>query len=352
LHLFVDISSHGFGHLAITGPVLNALAEIVPDLQLTIRTRLPTGKLQQRIHLPFKQITGSSDFGFEMIDATHINYQASSQAYREAHINWDDRVKQEATFLEQLQPDMVLSNVSYLPLAGAKLAGIPAISICSLNWADLFLHFFGHHVWANEIHQQMLDAYRSAQTFIRITPGMPMPQLSQTATVGPIAKLGKKHDIGLGADKAILVALGGVSHHLPIDCWPRLPGIRWLVARDWQITHPDAINFESFGLNFTDLLCSVDAIVTKPGYGTFTEAACNGTPVIYQRRNNWPEQDCLIKWLHQHVAALEIPEQSLLEGELGSSLERLWQQAKPPAPVPSGAESAAKIIKKLLALHF
>ena len=35
MHLFVDISSHGFGHLAITAPVLNALAKIAdsrPDI--------------------------------------------------------------------------------------------------------------------------------------------------------------------------------------------------------------------------------------------------------------------------------------------------------------------------------
>lgn len=352
MYLFVDISSHGFGHLAITGPVLNALGRITPNLRLTIRTLLPVEKLRQRIELPFNLIEASSDFGFQMIDAFNIDYQGSAQAYRKMHANWPERVADEAVFLKQLQPDAVLSNVSYLPLAGAKKAGIPAISICSLNWADLFIHFFGQETWAKEIHQQMLDAYRHARPFIRISPGMPMPTLSQVRTVGPIAKLGKKHDLGLGANKVVLIALGGVSHYLPIDCWPRLPGIRWLLAHDWKITHPDAINFEPFGLNFTDLLCSVDAIITKPGYGTFTEAACNGTPVIYQRRDDWPEQDCLIRWLHQHVAALEIPERSLLEGDLGSSLKQLWQQAPPLVPMPSGAESAAKMIKKNLTPHF
>lgn len=344
MHLFVDISSHGFGHLAITGPVLNALAEIIPDLRLSIRTRLPANKLRQRIHLPFELITGSSDFGFEMIDATRIDFQASALAYQKAHTNWPDRVAREATFLEQLQPDMVLSNVSYLPLAGAKLAGIPAFSICSLNWADLFLHFFGHHVWAIEIHQQMLEAYRCAQTFIRITPGMPMPQLSQTANVGPIAALGHKHDLGLGTDKAVLVAMGGISHHLPVNRWPRLPGVRWLVADDWQITQPDAISFESFGLRFTDLLCSVDAIITKPGYGTFTEAACNGTPVLYQRRDDWPEQDFLIEWLHQHVPALEISENDLLAGNLNDALNAVWQAPPFAKPLPLGAQQAAQLI--------
>ena len=49
MHLFVDISSHGFGHLAITAPALDALAEIAPELRLTVRSGLPRQKLAQRI---------------------------------------------------------------------------------------------------------------------------------------------------------------------------------------------------------------------------------------------------------------------------------------------------------------
>ncbi len=48
-HLFVDISSHGFGHFAQTAPILNHLVELLPGLRLTVRCGLPTEKLQQRI---------------------------------------------------------------------------------------------------------------------------------------------------------------------------------------------------------------------------------------------------------------------------------------------------------------
>jgi hypothetical protein len=51
-------------------------------------------------------------------------------------------VDREARLLAELQPDLVLSDVAYLPLAGAARAGIPALAMCSLNWAELFAHFF------------------------------------------------------------------------------------------------------------------------------------------------------------------------------------------------------------------
>jgi len=345
MHLFVDISSHGFGHLAITAPVLNALAEIAPNLRLTVRSGLPAAKLRQRIHVPCELIHGSSDFGYVMRDAIHVDLPASAAAYRQAHADWAGRVAQEASFLDRLQPDLVLTNVSYLPLAAASVARIPAVSLCSLNWADLFRHFFGQESWAPAIHADMLAAYRSASSFLRVTPGMSMDSLGNVQTVGPIAARGQAHDLGLNGDRAVLVAMGGISHRLPVEDWPRLPGLRWLVAADWQCSHPDALAYEAFGLGFTDLLCSVDAIITKPGYGTFSEAACNGTPVLYQRREDWPEQECLIEWLARHGQCREIAAAALLTGELGATLEQLWRQPAPPRPLADGAREAAALLK-------
>jgi len=345
LHLFADISSHGFGHLAITAPVLNAVAEICPDLRLTVRSGLPPDKLRQRIVPAFTHLAASSDFGYVMHDALHIDLAATAAAYRAAHARWPARVAAEAAFLEQLRPDAVLSNVSCLPLAGAARAGIPALAICSLNWADLFKHFFGHEDWAPPIHAEMLAAYRSAQAFIRITPAMAMSDLANTIRVGPVTRRGRRHDLGLNDAKAVLVALGGIAHQLPVAAWPRLPGIRWLVPAAWQCSHPDAIAFDAFGLGFTDLLRSVDAVITKPGYGTFTEAACNGTPVLFQRREDWPEQDCLITWLAEQGRCDEIDGDDLLRGDLGATLAKLWQQPLRQKPLANGADQAAELIR-------
>ncbi len=349
LHLFVDISSHGFGHLAITAPVLNTLAEIVPNLRLSIRTRLPRSKLAERIRVPFTLIEERTDFGYVMVDATRIDHPASAAAYRQAHADWPASVAGEAAWLTRLKPDLVLTNVSYLPLAGAAQAGIPALSLCSLNWADLFAHYFADEPWAAAIHTEMLAAYRAADVFLRTTPGMPMDRLGNVRSIGPIAALGQKHDLGLAGERAVLVAMGGIAHRLPVEHWPRLPGIRWLVPADWQCRHPDALAFEACGLSFTDLLCSVDAIITKPGYGTFTEAAANGAPVLYQRREDWPEQDCLIDWLADHAPSLEIGTDRLADGQLAEALSALWQLPKPPRPAVGGARQAAETIVALSA---
>jgi hypothetical protein len=310
--------------------VLNALAQVAPNFRLTIRSALPSAKLQQRIKTPYRLIAETTDFGYVMIDATRVDLSASATAYRQAHADWPARVADEARFLADLKPDLVLTNVSYLPLAGAAAAGIPALSLCSLNWADLFDHYFGDQPWAKPIHAEMLAAYRSAQAFLRVTPGMAMHALANAQTVGPIAALGTRRDLGLNGDKTILIAMGGIAHRLPLEAWPRLTGIRWLVPGAWGCTHPDALAIESFGLGFTDLLCSVAAVVTKPGYGTYTESAANGVPVLYQRRDNWPEQEGLIEWLQANARCLELSAADLAGGRVSqpwpnSGASRRWR---------------------------
>ena len=352
MHLFVDISSHGFGHLAITAPVLNQLATSDPNFRLTIRSALPATKLQQRIKTAFELFVGASDFGYVMIDATRIDLAASATAYRQAHQDWPARVAAEAHFLADLKPDLVLTNVSYLPLAGAFEAGIPSCSLCSLNWADLFAHYFGEQPWGKAIYRDMLAAYRSAQTFLRTTPGMAMDLLGNVQSIGPIAALGTRHDLGLNGDKGVLVAMGGIAHRLPVENWPRLPGVRWLLPAEWHCQRPDAIAGESFGLGFTDLLCSVDAVITKPGYGTFTEAACNGTPVIYLRREDWPEQDCLIDWLKDNGRCVEIEASALQNGQLSDALRNILNQAPPPRPAVDGIAQAANAIHRHAHVQF
>ena len=92
-----------------------------------------------------------------------------------------------------------------------------------------------------------------------------------------------------------------------------------------------------------DLVGAVDVVVTKPGYGTFTEAACNGTPVLYQRRKDWPEQDCLIAWLQEYGRCQAIGEDELLRGFLETALAQVWQAPAPPPPTTSTSASASKL---------
>ena len=374
LHLLVDISAHGLGHLAQTAPVISKLREHRPDLSLTVRSALPRDRLSRRIAEPYTHIESASDFGFVMHNAVDIDYLATEARYRKEHANWTDRVATEEMFLRGLKPDLVLANAAYLPLIAAKQAGIPALGMCSLNWADLFLSSFGESGnWAHVLHREIFDAYNAATLFLRITPGLPMADFRNRREIGPIATLADPFTVArtpglmtkvrnerrdrLAAHLALdvtkrwlLVAMGGMDFRLPLDGWPELPNTQMLCPKAWNIHRPDVRPFDPPGHEptFLDLLSAVDVVLTKSGYGTFVEAACNGTAVLYVPRDGWEEEEFLVQWLRANARCETVERTTLLTGEIAGHLDALQKQSQPPLPFPVGTENAFQIINEIL----
>lgn len=357
-HLFVDISGHGLGHLAQTAPVLNALRAARPGLRLTIRSAIPRQRLAQRITGEFVHIQEAADFGFTMANALDVDRSASAARYQACHANWEDKVAAEADRLARLAPDAVLANVAYLPLAGAARAGIAAVALCSLNWADLFHHYFGHEPWGAAIHGQMRAAYESAALFLRITPGMPVAHFGNEAVIGPIAR----QAVAAGRSRAelaarlnipvdhrwVLVGLGGFDFRLPVADWHRPVDIDWLVPAAWGIAAPGIRAFDGPGASYVELMDHADAVITKSGYGAFAEAVLRRQPVIYLRRPDWPEEPWLLAWLHAHGRAGEMSRNEGSGVGPAALLEALWSRPAPPPPPPTGIAEAVAQLRRLL----
>ncbi len=354
MHLAACISHHGRGHLAQTAPVLNALPALWPGLRLTVISALPPAVLASRIRVPFSHLPDALDCGMIMQDALRIDLKASLEAYRACHAAWPMRVSRLAERLQHERVDAVLSNIAYLPLAAAQAAGLCAAALCSLNWHDIFRHYLGEMDDAGEILGQMSAAYRSAAVFYRPAPAMSMPGLAHTVAVPPIAEAGiarreelrRRLDLPAGC-RLVLVGMGGIAYRLPGTHWSRGRDLVWLVPDDWARDGRRVHGLSETGMPFGDLLASCDALITKPGYGSFVEAAAAGVPVLYLPRPDWPETPYLVDWLHRHVHALEIDEAAWAEGGVADALARLW--ARPPRPRlrPTGAQVVAGRLREL-----
>jgi hypothetical protein len=355
MRLYVAISHHGYGHLAQTAPVLNALAELQLGVELIIRSALPEALIAARVSAPFRYLDAASDCNFVMHDPMRIDSARSLAAYRAFHFGWEERVDAEAAALSRLGVDALFSNVGYLPLAAARRAGIPCAGMCSLNWADIFRHYLGHEPGADAILAQMTAAYAGADLFMRPEPAMPMADLANAIGLPPVARAGLPRPVevrdrlGLaGETRLVLVAMGGIRYRVPVERWPELPGVVFLVPDDWPVTRPGFQPLAAAGLPFGDLLASVDALITKPGYGSYVEAAVAGVPVLTLPRPDWPESAYLNDWLAGHGRVLGIDETEFLAGDLAGPLASLWRLPDAPPVVPRGAALAAQHLAALV----
>ena len=197
----------------------------------------------------------------------------------------------------------------------------------------------------------MRAAYAAADVFMRIIPAMPMLDLPNAREIAPIARLGQNRraeiNTKLGLDdkqKLVLVSMGGIAMRLPMEHWPSVENVRWIVQADWQVTRPDVIALESLNMDFTDVLASSDVLLCKPGYGSFAEAGCNGIPVLYVAREDWPEEPYLIDWLEQVGACCKVSREQSETGEFAAELQSSLAQRKPEPVQSSGIEQAAEYL--------
>ncbi|NWG88001.1 MAG: hypothetical protein HXY26_10930 [Hydrogenophilaceae bacterium] len=355
-HLYVAISHHGLGHLAQVAPVLNQLHAIRPELRFTVHSGLARAALAARIVVPFEHIQEPADCGLAMHDALRVDRAASLACYRAFHGDWPQQVEQLALRLRELAVDAVLSDVAYLPLAAAQSLGLRSAAMCSLNWADIAEAYLGDAPDMAAPLGQMRRAYRGADLFLRLEPAMPMADLANAVTMPPVAGLGTKRRSELMArldapegQRLVLLGMGGIGYRGTAADWPIASGITWLAPAEWCQGHPDCVAFGELGWPFLDLLASVDALVTKPGYGSFVEAALHGVPVLYLDRPDWPEAPYLKVWLHAQGRALQIVEADLQGPGLIEQLKRVWHMPGGRPPAAAGAELAAQRLATWLA---
>jgi hypothetical protein len=190
---------------------------------------------------------------------------------------------------------------------------------------------------------------------LALQPAMPMPGLGAVVAIGPVAETGRPRRqelarrLGVAMDRhLVLVSMGGFQYPLDPHVWPAAENLFFLVPGPLAAGRSDMADLAAADMPFPDLQASVDAVLTKPGYGSFVEAACAGVAVAYVRRERWPEQEALLSWLHEHARCIEVAEPALQRGSFFHDLRACLEATRPARVVPCGVAEAASVIRGLL----
>lgn len=345
-HLLVDISGHGFGHAGQLAPILAELRRRRPELRVTVRSTLSAAALASLLPGSFARAEPPPDPCLSMHDPVTVDRATTRAAYAALEADWDAAVERETARLFALAPDLLVSNVGFLGLAAAAEAGIRAVVIGSLNWADIAQ---AYGVASPAMLERMRAAYRSAERAILLTPHLPMDWLPRRVSVGPVARVGKPQRARLvralrldPQARLVLVAFGGIEGSERLADLPDISGVVWLADR---LERPGMISTRGLDLAFPDLLASVDLLITKSGYGLFAEAAAAGVPLLFRPRPDWPESPYLEGWIQRAGIGRPLPAEPL---ELARTIATI-AAAPRPAPVPaSGVAQAVAILERLL----
>lgn len=347
----IDVSGHGLGHLGQITPVVQELVARHPTARVIVRAAHAASVVRDFVGSGVELDQAPPEATLVMRSPTIVDAAASAHAYRALHAEWDAHLDREAERLAALRPAVLIADVPYLSLAAAKRIGIPAIALCSLNWLDLYRTYCGAERDAPEILRTMEAAYRSADVFLQPRPHMPMSDLANRRSIGPIARIGRqrkdeiKTALGIPRnDRIVLVTFGGIRSGERLRL-PDIAGVHWLVGGASPESQDNAIDVGRLDMSFIDILASCDAVVTKVGYGTFVEAACNGVGVVSMARADWPESAPSIEWMQQNANfALADGDSEEMPG-LGAALASVLNAARKPSVPASGTAEAADTIE-------
>ena len=335
----VYITGHGLGHLSQTIEVIIALYQQEKEVQFKIITSIPENVVTTRISnkIPASQFCyicdkTKTDIGMPMIDAMQVDQEKAISSYKNIHSNWVNHLNLEEQRIKALNVDIVLSNVGYIPLQAASNLGIPAVAVCSLDWASIWQVFGSQDKAGEDIFNQMVSAYQSANLFLQLTPHLPMSFLDNKVSVPFVVRQGKSkrqvfekdypHFIG---KKLILISMGGMDAEINFDQWPQIDQVIYIVTGNNPLPkgyyHADTI-----GLEFSDIMASVDIVLTKTGYGMVVESVVNQTPLFYVARADWPEHDIMLKWCKDNNNVLEIDRVEFERGLTEDKIDMLLSQ--------------------------
>ncbi len=334
--------------------MVNRVRQFWPRARVTLYTGHSRALVASRIKGDFTHLQRSPDPGMAMHHALDVDADASYLAYRELFRDWPATLDQECERLRGV--DLVIADIPFATLAAARRLGIPGVAVCSLNWADIFERYCGDRADARAWIEEMAAAYRQADLFLQPAPSMPMGWLDNRLAIGPLVAMGRTRrealrvELGVGADARILLAsLGGIPTRMAFEHWPRGAGIHYLIRAGDEPPPGGFSDLGALGWPFPDVMASVDGLLTKPGYGMFSEAACLGLPVLFVRRNDWPEEPHLVEWLLAHGRAREIARENLDSGRFIEDWRVLLEMPATTPPLASGAEEGAAAIRDLFA---
>lgn len=354
--LLAALSGHGHGHVVQIAPLLTALAERIPELELVVQSGLPESLITAKLHRGCRVLGHLDDVGMVMNGPMRVDARASFEGYRRQAENWDEVVARQIALTRVIAPDLVLADVPHVPLAAAQALGVRNVALCSLNWADVFAAYCSGFEGAAAIEARIRACYQRADMFLRAEPAMPMRDLGNARAIGVLARQGRERReelrarLGLDAEaRVVMVSLGGTPGSLPVSAWETPRDLFWLLPADWECDAGHCVRFEGHDWPFEDVLRSCDALLCKPGYGAFSYAVCNGVPLVYARRPDWPEESALIAWANEFGVAVEVGGEVLhSSGPLAALANALEQPPAPPCPA-TGADDGVRILAPLLA---
>lgn len=349
------ITSHGYGHAVRACAICR---EFSWNVQLIFRTLIPPTFFKGELRRPFEYSPGRFDCGCIQADSVTVNKKETLETYIRVAEQNEALLEKEAEWMLQTGVKGIVSDITPFAFEVARKAGLPSIAVTNFTWYDIYGPYTGHYPAFQPHLQKIRQQYEMADLLLELIPSTGMPYFRDRLKIPLVGDVGHnvrdrlKDHLGLEKGKNLaLIYLGEFG-------MDSITSENLSEFRDWDFigiyplpgtpANYHLVKKEDFP--YLDLVASVDVMISKIGYGIFSQSLMHGTPLIYLPRKDFAEfpvlEKAILEWGHGYRLSRE--DYCALKWE--KTLKQVLQR-KRPAPQPSdGAKICAREIENFIRL--
>ncbi|MBD2450360.1 glycosyl transferase [Nostoc sp. FACHB-152] len=348
--LYVAITNHGFGHATRTASVAATIQKLCPDLLLIMVTTAPRWLLESYIEGDFIHRPRAFDLGVVQADSLTMDKAATLEKLLDIKKRQNSLIASEVNFIRQNRVDLILADIPFLTPLFAKAAGIPCWMMSNFGWDFIYKDWGGEFI---AIADWISECYSKCDRLFRLPFHEPMQAFQDITDVGltggspryPNDELRSTWGITAQQEKTILLTFGGLGlQQIPYENLQNFP--------DWQF-----ITFDKSAPDFTNLVKVNESkyrpvdfmpicgrVISKPGYGTFSEATRWETPLVTIPRDDFAEASYLLEGITNYNYHQIVTPAEFFEGDW-NFLHKLPQPPRQTQPIAKdGNEAIAQAI--------
>lgn len=278
------VTDHGLGHLTRS---ISIIREFDENVEFIIRNS--NEKFIKKSLNTTRVFSGQTDQGPILLnDNISIDWDKTRETMKEWYNDFNQRVAKERDFIEKIKPDLVISDITPIPLSPSKELEIPTLAISNFTWSDFLNNL--PEIEANVVN----NSYELTSLAIQLPLCTTMEIFPNKRKVGFVAKYPTENredirkKLGVSdSDFMIFINLPNFYHvsiQTQNNCKVFSTGAR---------TNNENVTFIEPWVEGQNLNLAADLVLCKCGYGMLSECLTSGTPFKFLIDKNHPEQNAM-----------------------------------------------------------
>lgn len=344
------ISAHGYGHGVRSCNIIQAINKLYPHLTVHVVSQLSEVFLSRQIDLRRNLLRSESfDVGMVQVDSIRVDISSTLTRVKQLYSRREDLAAREAAFLREKGIGLVVVDIPAIPIEAAVAAGVPRLAVGNFSWDWIYSEFIRQDRSWQPIVDVLHETYAQTDLLLRLPfceemrafpriediPLVGSPGIACRSTIERLTGCdpGKKWILlsftTLDWSEAALKRVERIKEYEFFTVYPL----------EWRRRNIHPLDREE--MTFADILASMDAVISKPGFGILSDCIANKKPLIYADRTSFREYPILVDAIHKYIRHVHIPATELYEGRLEESLDRIWHSPEPSERLALGGDRIA-----------